>query len=153
MPENKDLSAEQIRDSLLLLLIIISLHRGFNLLFSWKLEVPHSACFTAVTTEVTPGQDTSLSHIIATGPQSGHLRHASVVADELESKGGAPALSWPRQQGGKDKRYPQSPTQRTLLLRPFVKYGQRLRFTAVPASNKRNSSILILNCIAKLLIN
>lgn len=34
-----------------------------------------------------------------------------------------------------------------------VKYGQRLRFTAVPASNKGNPSILILNCIAKLLIN
>lgn len=82
--------------------------------------MPHSAYFTAVTTEVTPGQDNSLCRIIATGPRSGHLRRASVVADELVSKGGAPLPPRPWQGGGKDKRYPESPRQRTLLLRPFV---------------------------------
>lgn len=82
--------------------------------------MPHSAYFTAVTTEVTPGQDTSLRRTIATGPRSGHLRRASVVADELVSKGEAPPPPRPRQGGGEDKRYPESPRQKTLLLRPFV---------------------------------
>lgn len=106
------LSAEQIRASLLLLLIIISSHRGFNLLFCWKLKVPHSAYITAVTTKVTPGQDTSLCSIIATGPRSGHPRRASAVVDELVSGGGARPPPRPCRGGGKGKRCPESPRQR-----------------------------------------
>lgn len=75
--------------------------------------MPHSAYYSAVTTEVTPGQDTSLHRIIETGPQSGHLRRASVVADELVSEGEAPPQPRPRQGGGTDKPYPDRPRQKT----------------------------------------
>lgn len=74
--------------------------------------MPHSAYFTAVTTEVTPGQDTSLRRIIETGPQSGHLRRASVVADELVSKEEHRCRRGPGREGAKTNVTQRAPDKR-----------------------------------------
>ena len=57
---------------------------------------------------------------------------------------------------GRRQTLPREPQTKDAAPQAFcgaVKYGQRLRFTAVTASKKRNPSILILNYFAKLLIN
>lgn len=67
MPTNGNLSTQQIRAPLLLFLIIISLC-GDLISFSKMLKAFYSVYFTAVTTEVTLGQDTSLPCIITNVP-------------------------------------------------------------------------------------
>lgn len=113
--------------------------------------MPYSAYFTAVTAEVTPGQDTSPCSIIVPGPRSGHARRASAAADELcqEEEHGH------HREGAKANLTQRAPDKRrcSSAFCAALKCGQRLHFTAVPASNKRNPPISILNCIAKLLIN
>lgn len=136
---NKDLAAQQMRDSLLLSSVTISLCRAFCCLLPREL-----------------GSCPSCGHRGGPGlwPLSPPGPAAATGAAHL-----VPCLSSrpPRRGGGEDKcELPSQRQTKGSAPRAFcgaVRGGQRLCFTAVPASNRRKTSISALNCIAKPLIN